>query len=357
MSARAPISAPAPSPAIMTASPKHSTEIGAGAFIGSDTALVAPVKVGAGAITAAGSVITKDVAPTRWRWRAAQQTEKPGWAKAFRESKARREKTIMCGIVGIAGTRGRGAGHSGSAEAAGISRLRFRRHRHPGGRPDRAPPLARQAVQAGRGAARRSRCPARPASATRAGPPMARRPRSNAHPHATARVAIVHNGIIENFRELRDELIAKGHKFESQTDSEVAAHLVTDNLDQGMTPDEAAKAAVARLTGAYSIAMIFKDHEGLLIGARKGAPLAVGYADERSLSRLRRFRAGALHQPRRLSGRRRCRGDRQGARFRSSTPRAVPPIARSRSPRPPPLWSTRAATAISWPRKSTSSRK
>jgi glucosamine--fructose-6-phosphate aminotransferase (isomerizing) len=101
----------------------------------------------------------------------------------------------------------------------------------------------------------------------------------NAHPHATARVAIVHNGIIENFRELRDELTARGHKFESQTDSEVAAHLITDNLDKGMTPQEAAKAAVKRLTGAYSIAMIFKDHEGLLIGARKGAPLAVGYAD------------------------------------------------------------------------------
>src|ERR1700743_216079 len=103
---------------------------------------------------------------------------------------------------------------------------------------------------------------------------------ANAHPHATARVAIVHNGIIENFRELRDELIAKGHKFESQTDSEVAAHLVTANLDQGMTPEDAAKAAVRRLTGAYSIAMIFKDREGLLIGARKGAPLAVGYAEK-----------------------------------------------------------------------------
>ena len=104
----------------------------------------------------------------------------------------------------------------------------------------------------------------------------------NAHPHATARVAIVHNGIIENFRELREELKARGHQFESQTDSEVAAHLITDNLDRGMTPDAAAKAAVARLTGAYSIAMIFRDHEGLLIGARKGAPMAVGYAEKES---------------------------------------------------------------------------
>ncbi|MCP5412245.1 MAG: glutamine--fructose-6-phosphate transaminase (isomerizing) [Alphaproteobacteria bacterium] len=102
---------------------------------------------------------------------------------------------------------------------------------------------------------------------------------TNAHPHATAQVAIVHNGIIENFRELRDELAAKGHVFESETDSEVAAHLVTDYMAQGLAPDAAAKKAVARLTGAYSIAMIFTGHDGLLVGARKGAPLAVGYGD------------------------------------------------------------------------------
>ncbi|MGN6515981.1 MAG: glutamine--fructose-6-phosphate transaminase (isomerizing) [Rhizomicrobium sp.] len=102
---------------------------------------------------------------------------------------------------------------------------------------------------------------------------------TNAHPHVSARVAIVHNGIIENFKELRDELVRKGHKFESETDSEVCAHLVTDYLDQGKTPEEAAKEAVRRLTGAYGLAMIFRDEEGLVIGARKGSPLAVGYSD------------------------------------------------------------------------------
>ena len=102
---------------------------------------------------------------------------------------------------------------------------------------------------------------------------------ANAHPHASAKVAIVHNGIIENFRELKAELQAKGHVFTSETDSETAAHLVTQLLSEGLAPDEAAKQAVARLTGAYSIAMIFKDHEGLRVGARRGAPLAVGYAD------------------------------------------------------------------------------
>ena len=102
---------------------------------------------------------------------------------------------------------------------------------------------------------------------------------TNAHPHASSRVAIVHNGIIENFRELREELKKKGHKFESETDSEVCAHLITDYLDQGLSPSDAAQEAVRRLTGAYSLAMIFRDEEHLLIGARKGSPLAVGYGE------------------------------------------------------------------------------
>jgi glucosamine--fructose-6-phosphate aminotransferase (isomerizing) len=107
----------------------------------------------------------------------------------------------------------------------------------------------------------------------------------NAHPHASARVAVVHNGIIENFRELREELIAKGHKFQSETDTEVAVHLVTDYLDHGMDPVDAAKAAVKRLKGAYALAMIFAGEESLVIGARLGPPLAVGYgADAAFLS-------------------------------------------------------------------------
>jgi len=102
---------------------------------------------------------------------------------------------------------------------------------------------------------------------------------SNAHPHASGRVALVHNGIIENFRELRRELIAAGHKFHSDTDSEVAVHLVTDYIDKGSSPEEAALAATARLTGAYALAMIFTGEESLVVGARKGSPLAVGYGD------------------------------------------------------------------------------
>ncbi|MEO3433228.1 glutamine--fructose-6-phosphate transaminase (isomerizing) [Inquilinus sp. CAU 1745] len=102
---------------------------------------------------------------------------------------------------------------------------------------------------------------------------------TNAHPHATARVALVHNGIIENFRELREELEARGHRFETETDSEVVAHLVTDFLDRQMTPKEAAAATLKRLEGAFALAMIFTGEHDLMIGARRGSPLAVGHGD------------------------------------------------------------------------------
>jgi len=101
----------------------------------------------------------------------------------------------------------------------------------------------------------------------------------NAHPHATARLALVHNGIIENFQELRDELAGTGVTFESETDTEVVAHLLTRYLDDGMSPAEAMAAALPRLEGAFAMAIIFAGEEDLMIGARRGSPLAVGYGD------------------------------------------------------------------------------
>src|ERR1700682_2741255 len=102
---------------------------------------------------------------------------------------------------------------------------------------------------------------------------------SNAHPHATDRLAVVHNGIIENFRELREELENKGAKFGSETDTEVVAHLVTDEMKNGRSPVEAVAAALPRLRGAFALAFLFKGENDLMIGARKGSPLAVGYGD------------------------------------------------------------------------------
>ncbi len=100
---------------------------------------------------------------------------------------------------------------------------------------------------------------------------------NNAHPHATKKVAVVHNGIIENFRELREALSAKGHVFVTQTDTETVAHLVTDEMMKGLSPREAVAAALPQLRGAFALGFIFEGEDNLLIGARQGAPLAIGY--------------------------------------------------------------------------------
>jgi len=101
----------------------------------------------------------------------------------------------------------------------------------------------------------------------------------NAHPHATERLAVVHNGIIENFRELREELEKTGATFGSDTDTEVVAHLVTREMKNGRSPAEAVAAALPRLRGAFALAFLFAGEDDLLIGARKGSPLAIGYGD------------------------------------------------------------------------------
>ena len=102
---------------------------------------------------------------------------------------------------------------------------------------------------------------------------------TNAHPIATDRVAVVHNGIIENFQQLKDELTAWGHRFETQTDTEVVAALLTRHLAEGMTPVEAAAKAFKRLDGAFALAILFAGEPDLLICARRGSPLAIGFGD------------------------------------------------------------------------------
>ena len=101
----------------------------------------------------------------------------------------------------------------------------------------------------------------------------------NAHPHIVGPVAIVHNGIIENFKPLREELIAAGRKFESETDTEVVAHLVAREVENGASPQDAVATVLPMLQGAFAIAFLFRDHPDLIIGARMGAPLTVGYGD------------------------------------------------------------------------------
>ncbi|MGA7790709.1 MAG: glutamine--fructose-6-phosphate transaminase (isomerizing) [Xanthobacteraceae bacterium] len=102
---------------------------------------------------------------------------------------------------------------------------------------------------------------------------------NNAHPHATDKLAVVHNGIIENFSELRRELEKQGAKFATETDTEVIAHLVTAEMKRGASPIAAVRAALPRLRGAFALAFLFAGEDDLLIGARQGSPLAVGYGD------------------------------------------------------------------------------
>ncbi|MBO9518592.1 MAG: glutamine--fructose-6-phosphate transaminase (isomerizing) [Porphyrobacter sp.] len=102
---------------------------------------------------------------------------------------------------------------------------------------------------------------------------------SNAHPHATDDVALVHNGIIENFKPLREGLLARGRKLESETDTEIVAHLVSEQIEAGLLPQDAVKAVLPQLRGAFALAIAFRAHPDLLIGARLGSPLVVGYGE------------------------------------------------------------------------------
>jgi glucosamine--fructose-6-phosphate aminotransferase (isomerizing) len=101
----------------------------------------------------------------------------------------------------------------------------------------------------------------------------------NAHPHASEKVAVVHNGIIENFRDLRAELTAKGHRFETETDTEAVVHLITDCLGRGLDPDAAVAAALSELRGAFALGIVFSGHDDLMIAARQGSPLAIGHGN------------------------------------------------------------------------------
>ncbi len=102
---------------------------------------------------------------------------------------------------------------------------------------------------------------------------------NNAHPHADDRVVLVHNGIIENFHELRTELMAEGVTFSTETDTEVVVHLISSRLKSGLSPEEAVRQSLSRLEGAFALAILFAGHTDLMIGARRGSPLAIGYGD------------------------------------------------------------------------------
>ena len=184
----------------------------------------------------------------------------------------------MCGIIGVVGER----------EAApllidGLRRLEYRGYDSAGIATLRDGVVERRRAE-GKLAGLEALLAAEPAAgaigightrwATH-GPPS----RTNAHPHADDRVVLVHNGIVENFQALRRELEAAGHRFETETDSEAVVHLVSHYLRRGRTPQEAVAAALGRLEGAFALAILFAGRGDLMIGARRGSPLAIGYGE------------------------------------------------------------------------------
>ena len=184
----------------------------------------------------------------------------------------------MCGIVGILGK-----GPVADRLLDGLKRLEYRgydsagmctvhdgefdRRRSPGKLVNLAAELARDPLPGDSGIAHTR-------WATHGAPTV-----DNAHPHIVGDVVLVHNGIIENFKPLRDELIAEGRQFLSQTDTEVVAHLIDRELDRGFRPREAVANVLPRLHGAFALGVMFKSEPDLLIGARLGAPLTVGYGE------------------------------------------------------------------------------
>ena len=102
----------------------------------------------------------------------------------------------------------------------------------------------------------------------------------NAHPHVSGPVSVVHNGIIENYKKLRTELVTLGFVMETDTDTEVVAHLVKHYHDQGLVPEEIMRSIIERLNGAYALVIMIADHPGILMAARKSSPLAIGYGNE-----------------------------------------------------------------------------
>ena len=291
---------------------KSRTIIGEGAFIGSNTALVAPVTVGDGAIVAAGSVVTRDVpagcADDRPRAAGGQAGARG------RDPRTATEEELMCGIIGIIARDTVATGlieglrrlEYRGYDSAGIATLvdgRIECRRAEGKLANLARRLDHQPVQGAIGIGHTR-------WATHGLPTE-----TNAHPIATDRVAVVHNGIIENFQALRHELEGLGYVFRTDTDTEAVAILATHFLEQGLSPREAVAKTLARLDGAFALAFLFAGEHDLLIGARRGSPLADRLWRRRDVPRLRRIGAGAAdpphHLPRRgrLGGRHVARGD------------------------------------------------
>ena len=185
----------------------------------------------------------------------------------------------MCGIIGILGKQGSAAERAMEAlkrleyrgyDSAGVATLDAGKldRRRAAGKLSNLQDLLRETPIAGQTGIGHTRWATHGAATT-----------GNAHPHFAGPVALVHNGIIENFRRLREALEAKGHTFETETDSETVAHLISAKIAEGAAPETAVKQSLTELEGAFALCILFEGEEDLLIGARKGSPLVIGVGD------------------------------------------------------------------------------
>ena len=209
---------------------KHLTKIGDGAFIGSNSSLIAPVTIGKGAYLGSSSAVSKDVPDDALVVTRAPEREIKGWGKKFRAKNEKKDKLIMCGIIGVIGKN-----DVTQSIFDGLKRLEYRGYDSAGIATIADGQLMRRRAE-GKLDALREELSERPLQGSIGightrwathGPAI----KANAHPHRGERVAVVHNGIIENYKELKEQLIADGVSFSSDTDTEVIAHLFSKNLN------------------------------------------------------------------------------------------------------------------------------
>ena len=269
---------------------KHPTVIEDGAFIGSDTQLIAPVRVGKGAYVGAGSSITEDVPAGALGIARGRQTNVEGWVERRRKARApklengrrtRDQGRTMCGIIGYIGSK-----PVVPVLIEGLRRMEYRGYDSAG--VARRQPRGDLAAPVGRASSRTSR------HAIRVEPvdglygvghtrwaTHGRPTEENAHPHrdCTGRIVVVHNGIIENYLELKKELQAQGHEFKTETDTEIVAHLVEREMrDDGL--ENAVRRALLYMRGMFAIVLVSVEDPEKIVAVRNGPPIVVGLGED-----------------------------------------------------------------------------
>jgi hypothetical protein len=274
---------------------KHETVIEDGAFIGSDTQLIAPVRVGKGAYVGAGSSITEDVpAGALGIARAASRTSKDG-RSGRRARQSNKGLEFMCGIIGYIGSK-----PVVNVLIEGLRRMEYRGYDSAG-----VALVSPEGISLRRSAGKLANLE----TAIKNEPidglygvghtrwaTHGRPTEENAHPHrdCTGHIVVVHNGIIENYLELKHELQEQGHEFKTETDTEIVAHLVEREMrDDGL--ENAVRRALVYMRGMFALVLVSVEDPEKIVAVRNGPPIVVGLGQGRVLRRVRHPRDSESH--------------------------------------------------------------